>query len=314
LACEGIKGLNFLKTSGRPVGWRKPSVRIMVGVAAGVAIVGGALALVFFMPSRVALTETQDGGGATVVLDDLATLDSSKAVPTLGYRIQAVHPHDPEAYTQGLLYHDGRLYESTGTFGGSSLREVEIETGKVVRKQPLEEKYFAEGMALWGERLFLLTWRKGVAFVFTRDSFKFVEKFKYSGQGWGLTHDGRRLIMSDGTAVLGLRDPKTFAKVDNLKVRAAGGPVGVLNELEYVRGYILANVYRSDRIAVIDPESGSVAAWIDLTGLPSREFRWQKVEVLNGIAWDRERDRLFVTGKLWPRLFEIGLTNESDPP
>ncbi len=244
------------------------------------------------------------GAGSTGILDELTT--SSTAL--LGYEIVAVYPHDPEAYTQGLLWHAGRLFESTGRYGQSSLREVELETGRIVREQPLERSYFGEGLALLNDELFWLTWRERTLFVLGRDDFRFRRKFTYDGEGWGLTTDGARLIMSDGTAELTLRDPATFAITRKVAVwLGPGQPSPRLNELELVRGWVLANAWQTDRIAVIDPDSGAVGAWIELAGLPAATRPWQKVEVLNGIAWDQEADRLFVTGKLWPRLFEIRL-------
>lgn len=224
--------------------------------------------------------------------------------PVHGYEVVAAWPHDAGAFTQGLAYADGRLYESTGRYGESSLRLVDLETGTVLRRRDLAARHFGEGIALLGRRIYQLTWRSGTGFVYARDTFALLETFRYDGQGWGLTTDGRRLIMSDGSAVLRFLDPDTFRVARTVEVHDGGEAVVNLNELEYVRGEIYANVWGSDAVARIDPASGAVRAWIDLSGLhPVRSADG----VLNGIAYDAERDRLFVTGKLWSRLYQIRL-------
>ena len=226
--------------------------------------------------------------------------------PGYTYEIVNTYPHDPEAFTQGLFYDGGFLYESTGLHGRSSLRKVELTTGKVLRRRDLEKKYFGEGMALAGDRIFQLTWREGTGFRYDRDSFELLSTFRYETEGWGLTHDGERFIASDGTPVLRFRDGDTFAETGRLEVTAAGRGIGNLNELEFVGGEIYANVWRTDLVVRIDPASGEVTGWIDLEGLlPAAEQA--EAGVLNGIAWDAAGGRLFVTGKLWPRLFEIRL-------
>lgn len=222
--------------------------------------------------------------------------------PVQGYEVVASWPHDPEAFTQGLLYADGQLYESTGRYGASSLRRVEIESGTVLQRRDLPRRYFGEGIALLDGRIYLLTWRSGKGFVFARDSFALLGTFRYQGEGWGLTTDGGSLIMSDGSAVLRFLDPGTFRTVRRIEVRDGGEPIENLNELEYVRGEIYANVWGRDAIARIDPASGRVRGWIDLAGLHRAR---QPDAVLNGIAYDAAHGRLFVTGKLWPRLFQI---------
>ena len=252
-------------------------------------------------------SDPADGGGSRE-----APPSASGTPPTHGYRVVKVFPHDPAAFTQGLVYHGGYLYESTG--GGaqltsrpsipSSLRKVEIETGRVLREHTLEPRFFGEGLALLEGRLFQLTWTSRVGFVYDLDDFAEVGGFAYAGEGWGLTHDGAALIMSDGSAHLSWRDPATFDELRRVEVRHEGAPVRRLNELEWIAGEVWANVLDSDRVARIDPESGAVAGWIDLTGLlTSRERR--AADVLNGIACDAAGDRLFVTGKLWPWVFEI---------
>lgn len=215
-------------------------------------------------------------------------------------------PHDPAAFTQGLVFHEGRLLESTGLYGESTLREVELETGRVLRAVAVPREYFAEGLTLFEDRLVQLTWREGMGFVYGPADFARLTEFPIQGEGWGLTHDGARLIMSDGTNRLRFLDPATFAVLGTLDVVDTVGPVSQLNELEWVRGEIWANLWLTDRIARIDPESGHVVGYLDLTGLLSQaERQTRQVDVLNGIAYDPAEDRVFVTGKLWPRLFEI---------
>lgn len=227
------------------------------------------------------------------------------AAPVAHVEIVNVFPHDPEAFCQGLIYADGRLYEGTGQYGQSSLREVELETGRVLRKIDLDERIFGEGITLWGDSIVQLTWRERRAYAFDRETFAHRQTFRYPGEGWGLTHDGTHLIMSDGSSTLRFLDPQTFREVRRINVREGRRRVDNLNELEYVRGEIYANVWYEDTIVRISPEDGRVLGRLDLSRLwparqrPSREY------VLNGIAYDAENDRLFVTGKNWPRLFEI---------
>jgi glutamine cyclotransferase len=229
------------------------------------------------------------------------------AAPRLGYTIVSTYPHDAQAFTQGLEYHDGFLYEGTGLNGRSSIRQVELETGKVVRRQPISPAFFGEGITIWGHDLIQLTWKSQIAFVYDVDTFVRRRTFTYAGEGWGLTHDATSLIMSDGTPELRFIDPSTDRERRRVTVTDNGSPVRNLNELEYVQGQVLANVWQTDRIARIDPTSGRVTAWIDLTGLlgPAEPPH----DVLNGIAYDAAGDRLFVTGKLWPKLFEIKIAS-----
>lgn len=221
------------------------------------------------------------------------------------YRIVHVYPHDPRAFTQGLVYADGRLYESTGLNGQSSLRMDDLTTGKVLQRIDVPERYFAEGLTDWGGTLIQLTWQAHVAFVYDRNSFRLLRTFAYTGEGWGLTQDGKDLIESDGSAELRFFDPATFAEVRHIEVTDRGRKVADLNELEYVHGEIYANIWHSDRIARIAPDTGRVLGWIDLAGLLPASERSNPEAVLNGIAWDPAHDRLFVTGKLWPKLYEI---------
>jgi glutaminyl-peptide cyclotransferase len=226
------------------------------------------------------------------------------AAPVDSYRVVRSYPHDPKAFTQGLVFLDGELYESTGLEGASTLRRVRLENGEVLQVHRLEKRYFAEGIAIWKDRIIQLTYTTGVGFVYDRETFKPLRTFTYKGEGWGLTHDGTRLIMSDGTSFLRFLDPETLAETGRIQVRDAGRPVEQVNELEYIKGEVFANVWGTHRIARIDPRTGRVNRWIDLKGLlDPREAR--NVDVLNGIAYDADKDRLFVTGKFWPRLFEI---------
>ncbi len=236
------------------------------------------------------------------------TVTADPAEPRLyTYEVVASYPHDPQAFTQGLVYLDGVLYEGTGLYGRSSLRRVDLATGEVFQQIDLAPKYFGEGIAIFDEQIYQLTWRENEAFVYDLDSFSRTGVFTYTTEGWGLTHDGSRLIMSDGTPIIRFRDPATFAEIGRIEVRDPSGPVSNLNELEYIDGLIYANVWQSDRIVQIDPVSGTVVGDIDLSGLLPPEDRRQPVDVLNGIAYDSENERLFVTGKLWPKLFEIRL-------
>jgi glutaminyl-peptide cyclotransferase len=221
------------------------------------------------------------------------------------YRIVAVYPHDAQAFTQGLIYVDGRLYESTGLPGRSSLREEDLQTGRILNYQPLANQYFGEGLTDWDNTLIQLTWQAHLGFVYDLRTFKLLRTFHYAGEGWGLTHDDKDLILSDGTAKLRFLDPATFGEVRSVTVRDHGGPVTELNELETVHGEIYANIWHSDRIARISPATGAVLGWIDLKGLLPASERTDPEAVLNGIAYDAQENRLFVTGKLWPKVFEI---------
>jgi glutaminyl-peptide cyclotransferase len=214
--------------------------------------------------------------------------------------------HDPNAYTEGLFYLNGYLYESTGLEGHSIIRKVRLDTGEVVLTHDLPREYFGEGITYWGNRLIGLTWKSQVGFIYNLHSFAVEGHFKYAGEGWALTRNDREIIMSDGTSELRVLDPKTLHELRRIRVSAHGKPVDQLNELEWLQGTILANIWQTDRIARIDPETGEVVAWIDLTGLlPAGDRIPGHTDVLNGIAYDPTADRLFVTGKLWPKLFEI---------
>jgi glutamine cyclotransferase len=232
---------------------------------------------------------------------------TDKAIPVYTYRIVNTYPHDPNAFTQGLVFEDGMLYEGTGLRGRSTLRKVALESGNVLQLLALPDQFFAEGVTVYGDKIIQLTWHSHVGFVYDKDSFELLRTFNYPTEGWGITHDGQRLIMSDGTSTLYFLDPETFEQTGQIEVRDNAGPVTGLNELEYVQGEIYANVWKTERIARIDPRTGQVIGWIALEGLLRPEDRSQPVDVLNGIAYDAAHDRLFVTGKWWPKLFEIEL-------
>ena len=243
-------------------------------------------------------------GPAAAAAQDATPYDP--AAPVAGYRVVAAYPHDRRAFTQGLAWADGALYEGTGLAGKSELREVDPATGEVRRSVALAPEHFGEGLAVLGDHVYQLTWRSGTAFVYDRATFALLESFAYAGEGWGLATDGARLVMSDGTSRLAFRDPATFAEVGAVEVRDGAEPVPYLNELEWVGGEVWANVWPTDRVARIDPATGQVVGWIDLAGLlPPAERARRRVDVLNGIAHDPATGRLFVTGKRWPALFEI---------
>jgi glutamine cyclotransferase len=225
------------------------------------------------------------------------------------YTFKVVHSwhHDAGAYTQGLIFQDGALFESTGRYGQSSLRRVDLQSGRVLRKVDVPREYFGEGLTLFQGKLFQLTWKEHKGFIYEPDSFKLTGEFSYDGEGWGLTHDEHSLIMSDGTNRIRFLDPGSFKVVRTIEVYDHTAPLTQLNELEYIKGEIYANIYQTDRIVRIDPQTGKILGWIDLRGLLDADQYNQPVDVLNGIAYDETHDRIFVTGKLWPRLFEIRL-------
>jgi glutaminyl-peptide cyclotransferase len=262
-------------------------------------------------PAAPAVTLTPEPT-ATLVPAAAATPEA-RSVTYYGYDIVNQFPHDPEAFTQGLVYENGWLYESTGLYGRSSLRRVDLETGRVEQLYQLPDEYFGEGITIWQDRIIQLTWREGTGFIYDKETFELRDSFSYDTEGWGLTHDGQWLIMSDGSATLYFRDPETLAEIGRVTVIDQWGqPVRRLNELAYIEGEVYANVWQTDRIARIDPETGYVTGWIDLTGLLRGIPLTGPVDVLNGVTYDAENGRLFVTGKWWPVLFEIELT--TDPP
>jgi glutamine cyclotransferase len=232
-------------------------------------------------------------------------------LPVVGAQIVKTYPHDPHAFTEGLFFHDGIFYESTGLEGQSSIRSVDLATGHVLRSTALPSGLFGEGIVAWKDQLISVTWRTGIGFRWSLNDFRPLGVFHYPGEGWGLTENGRDIILSDGTPVLRFLDPDSLKVVRELKVTAEGQPIERLNELEYVKGEILANIWMTNRIARIDPKTGAVKAWIDVSNLASRAAATDPDAVPNGIAYDKTHDRLFLTGKDWPWLFEVripGLT------
>ena len=252
---------------------------------------------------------------SSVNRSNTANTSSSAAVPSYSYTVIKTHPHDQSAFTQGLIYHDGYLYEGTGGSRSrgddfySSLRKVEIETGKVLRKYDLPPEVFGEGIALLGGKIYQLTWQSEVGFVYNLDDFKLLREVHYKGDGWGLTEDGANLYMSDGTHVIRIVDPETFETKRTIVVNdERGRPIMKINELEWVNGEIWANIWETGYIIRIDPSNGKLLGRIDLTQLAQQEMEASMTaDVLNGIAYDKEGDRLFVTGKKWKHLFEIKL-------
>jgi len=242
----------------------------------------------------------------TVLACAPVTVAQRQPAPVQGFRVVTSYPHDPAAFTQGLVFADGEFYESTGLNGESSLRRVAITTGKVLQVVKVPEEYFAEGLALVGEELLQLTWQHQRGFVYDRKTFKQKRTFAYKGEGWGIAYDAAGgLVMSDGSDTLTFLDPKTFAATKTLRVQDAGRPVSQLNELEWIEGEIWANVWMTDRVARISPATGDVKAWIDLSTLWPHAQRQPPADVLNGIAYDRATRRIFVTGKKWPRVYQI---------
>jgi glutaminyl-peptide cyclotransferase len=275
-----------------------------------VVLSAAALALLA-LPVSLAGCRPEGGGYAGQRPTAAASVQASptpamRDVPVYGFEVVNTWPHDTKAFTQGLVFYDGALLESTGQYGESSLRRVDFKTGRVLKRKDVPSNYFAEGLALFGGKLYQLTWQEHKGFIYDPKSFEVQGEFHFDGQGWGLTNDGESLILSDGTNQIRFLDPETFRVRRTVSVSdQRGRPLRDLNELEYVRGEIYANVWHTDRVARIDPRDGTLIGWIDLTGLLPPAERGDPEAVLNGIAYDEAGDRLFVTGKLWPKLFEI---------
>jgi glutamine cyclotransferase len=262
-------------------------------------------------PTVQQTTQTANSNVATTA--DSSATTPNETVPTYSYKIKNTWPHDRRAYTQGLIYLDGILWESTGQYGASSLRKVELKTGKVIKQIAVPPKYFAEGMTVFQNKVFQLTWQEQKGFIYDPETFQKQGEFDYSGEGWGLTHDGHSLIMSDGTNQIRFLDPATLQTTRTVSVYDGhGAPVEKLNELEYIDGEIYANIWQTDRIVRIEPGSGKILGWIDLTGLLKTKDRSGEEDVLNGIAYDAAGKRLFVTGKMWPKLFEIEIVKPKE--
>lgn len=224
----------------------------------------------------------------------------------LSYQVVASYPHDKKSYTQGLQWEQGRFYESAGLYGQSSLRYVDVRTGRVLRSDVVDDHYFAEGIALVGDSLYMLTWREKTGFIYNKNTFEKIQSFSYETEGWGLCYDGTNLIMSDGTEYLYFYNPKNFSLIKKIAVFDNLGAVSMLNELEYVNGFVYANVYQTDKIVKINPGNGKVAAEIDFSHILPTTYV-PEVDVLNGIAWNPETDRFYITGKLWPFIYEVRL-------
>lgn len=230
----------------------------------------------------------------------------SANIPIHPYHIIHTYPHDPTAFTEGLFYEDGYLYESTGEFVGAGVRKVKLDTGEVVQRRDTPEGYFGEGIIASGQRILQLSWKQGVGFIYDKATFKLIDQIRYPGEGWAMTRDASHIYMSDGTPVIRILDPQTFAQTGSISVTANGVPLQQINELEWVKGKIYANVWQTARIAEIDPKTGHVVGWIDMTKLvEAQEVHDLANDVLNGIAYDAARDRLFVTGKRWRAVYEV---------
>ena len=267
-----------------------------------------AAAILAACASLAPATHAGAANAATAASAPAAAGTTSRAIPVYGVQVVRTTPHDVNAFTEGLFFLGGWFYESTGLEGHSSVRKVKPETGQVVQRANLPPEIFGEGIAPWKGRLVGLTWKNQVGYVLDLDSFDTKGEFRYPGEGWGLTHDDREIVMSDGTADIRFLDPDTLVESHRIHVTAQGKPVDQLNELEWVEGEIYANIWQSDRIARIDPRTGDVVGWIDCKGLlPAKDFTPGRTDVLNGIAYDPATKRLWVTGKLWPKVFEIRL-------
>jgi glutamine cyclotransferase len=232
-------------------------------------------------------------------------IPSFAGAPVSGYKIIATYPHSTESYTEGLFYKDGLFYEGTGLKGSSAVMAIQPETGKILQRRDLPPQYFGEGIIDWGPNLYEWTWQSHICFVYDRFSLRLIKQFSYTGEGWGMTRTAKELITSDGTSTLRFRAPETFEELRHIEVKDGASAVNQLNELEYIHGEIYANVWHSDRIARISPRDGHVIGWIDFTGLLPDDQRVNGESVLNGIAFDAQHDRIFVTGKQWPKIFEI---------
>jgi len=241
---------------------------------------------------------------------DLEFPTTFSVISVYTYQVINTYPHDQSAFTEGLVFEDGVLYEGTGLYEFSNLRRVELETGKVLQIRELPKQYFGEGIAIYKNKIIQLTWKSNLGLVYDKYNFKLLQEFNYPTEGWGITCDGKYLLMSDGTSTLHFLDPETFEEISQIEVYENDIPVTKINELEYVQGEIFANIWLTERIARINPLTGQVTGWIDLKGILSPEDRSEKVDVLNGIAYDAKNNRLLVTGKFWPKLFEIELIKD----
>jgi glutamine cyclotransferase len=236
----------------------------------------------------------------------VTTTPTIQDVPVYKCKIINNYPHDRNAFTQGLVFENNHLYEGTGLYGHSSLRKIQLETGTILQVRNLSDQYFGEGITIYQNKIMQLTWKNNIGFVYDKDNFHKIQEFHYPNEGWGITTDGKHLIMSDGTSTLHFIDPETFEEIRQIQVFSKEGPVKNLNELEYVKGEIYANVWQTNLIALISPATGQITGWIDVTELQNLEND-NPTSIPNGIAYDHKNDRLFVTGKLWSKIFEIEL-------
>ncbi|MDA4112733.1 MAG: glutaminyl-peptide cyclotransferase [Thaumarchaeota archaeon] len=282
----------------KPVG-RTGRVALVAIVAS--LVLGGAAALYYLAVPRNAPLPI--GSTATLSETAQATDSSSSSAPVYTYKVINVYPHDTNAFTEGLVYYNGFLYESTGLYGNSSLRRVDLDTGQVLQIHNLSSRYFGEGITIFNSEVIQLTWENNAGFVYDLNSFGLLQNFSYPDEGWGLTNNGTQLIMSDGTANLYFRNPQTFQRTGEITVHDGVTPVDGLNSLDYINGSVFANVWPTDRIAVINTGTGQVTAWIDLTGI--QNMTGCHCDVMNGIAYDAQNNRLFITGKMWPSVFQI---------
>lgn len=262
--------------------------------------------LKIFFIGFFALLEILHLGGCSTLAFSTTVSD----IPVYTYQVKNTYPHDQSAFTEGLVFEDGVLYEGTGLYKYSNLRKVELETGKLLQVRELPNQYFGEGITIYENKIIQLTWKSHLGFVYDKYNFELLQEFHYPSEGWGITYDGNCLIMSDGTSALHFLDPETFEEVSRIEVYENDIPITKINELEYVQGEIFANIWLTDRIARISPLTGQVTGWIDLKGILSPDDCSEKVDVLNGIAYDEKNNRLWVTGKFWPKLFEIELIKD----
>jgi glutamine cyclotransferase len=268
-----------------------------------------ALGAIFLVCEKFPLPIVCTPPGCASSLDtslNLASIDTS-GTTLHSIRVINVYPHDPDAFTQGLVFHKGYIYEGTGLSGQSSIRKVELKTGRILKSQGLPAEHFGEGITICRNRLIQLTWQSHTGFVYDLQSFRLLQTFSYPTEGWGITYDGNYLIMSDGTAVLRFLDARTYKRVKQIEVRDRGNILPNINELEFIKGEIYANVWGTGYIVRISPRTGQVLGWIDIRDLYRYVGAGRNIDVLNGIAYDAKGDRLFVTGKYWPNLFEIRL-------
>ncbi len=238
---------------------------------------------------------------------------SPKTIPIYSYKIIQSYPHDPQAFTQGLVFEDGFLYEGTGLYQFSSLRKVDLETGNVLQIRENPDQFFGEGITIFGNKIIQLTWQSKIGFVYDKNTFNLLQEFHYPYEGWGITHDGKHLLISDGTSTVHFLDPDTFKEIGKIEVYENNTPVTRINELEYIKGKIYANIWQTDLIAIINPLNGSITGWVDLRGILSDRDFIERIDVLNGIAYDEIGERLFITGKFWPHIFEIELIEIKKP-